>query len=220
MSDLRANVKAPFELILVDTNPALCAAWRTAFQAWERVSVVHGCFEQLSEFDLMVSPANSFGLMDGGIDAAIIRYFGDELAVRVQVRILAEFWGEQPVGTCLIVETGNKQHPFLAHTPTMRVPMVVTGTDNVYSAMRAMLLAAYKHNATQERQITKIACPGLGTGVGMMSPETAARQMAIAYKHFLEPPTHAEWRDAIDRHLRVTMPSHKPILPEIIPISC
>jgi len=210
---------APFEIILVDPNPALCAAWRTAFQAWERVRIVHGCFEQLPAFDLMVSPANSFGLMDGGIDAAIIRYFGDELAVRVQARIRVEFWGEQPVGTCFIIETGDPQHPFLAHTPTMRVPMVVEGTDNVYSAMRAMLLATHKHNATQERRIATIACPGLGTGVGMMPPEMAARQMAIAYKHFLEPPTHAEWRDAIERHLRVTMPSRKPIVPEIIPIA-
>ncbi len=211
---------APFELILVDTNPALCAAWRTAFQSWDGVEIVQGRFEDLPEFDLMVSPANSFGLMDGGIDAAIVTYFGENLAVRVQENILAEFWGEQPVGTSLIVETGNPQHPFLAHTPTMRVPMVLAGTDNVYSAMRAMLLAAYKHNLTKDRKIQTIACPGLGTGVGMLSPEVAARQMAIAYKHFLEPPTHADWRDAIERHLRVTMPSRKPIQPEVIPASC
>lgn len=35
---------------------------------------------------------------------------------------------------------GDEDHPYLAHTPTMRVPKPITGTDNVYNAMRTMLL--------------------------------------------------------------------------------
>lgn len=201
----------PFDLILVDPSPVLCAAWRMAFREWDGhgVQIVNGRFERLPEFDLLVSAANSFGLMDGGVDAAIVNYFGDALADRVQARIRDEFLGEQPVGTCLIVPTGNSKHPFLAHTPTMRVPEVIARTDNVYNAMRAMLLAVRKHNAEQTETIRIVACPGLGTGVGMMPPHVAARQMAVAYKHFLEPPTRADWRDAIDRHLRITMPERK-----------
>ncbi|ECE9311446.1 phage tail protein, partial [Salmonella enterica subsp. enterica serovar Napoli] len=35
----------------------------------------------------MVSTANSFGLMDGGVDAAITAYFGPQLQERVQRNI-------------------------------------------------------------------------------------------------------------------------------------
>jgi len=44
---------------------------------------VNGKFEELKQFDCMVSAANSFGLMDGGVDLAIICYFGVELMDRV-----------------------------------------------------------------------------------------------------------------------------------------
>jgi len=52
---------------------------------------------------------------------------------RVQERILQDYLGEQPVGTSIIVETGHHKHPFIAHTPTMRVPMPIATTDNVYT---------------------------------------------------------------------------------------
>src|SRR5688500_7101894 len=107
------------KLILVDTNPGLCIALDQAFTGLTGVEIVHGPFEALDQFDCMVSPANSFGLMDGGVDAAIIRFFGSQLQQRVQKRILDEFLGEQPIGTSMIVETGHPDHGFLAHTPTM-----------------------------------------------------------------------------------------------------
>ncbi|MFH7027510.1 MAG: macro domain-containing protein [Heteroscytonema crispum UTEX LB 1556] len=66
----------------------------------------------------MVSPANSFGMIDGGIDATIMRFFGHSLA-RVQRHILEDYLGQQPVGTSMIVETSHHKHPFLAYTPTM-----------------------------------------------------------------------------------------------------
>ena len=71
----------------------------------------------------MVSAANSFGLMDGGVDLAITRFFGVQLMERVQAHILQEYLGEQPIGTSFTIETGHPKHPFVAHTPTMRVPM-------------------------------------------------------------------------------------------------
>jgi O-acetyl-ADP-ribose deacetylase (regulator of RNase III) len=193
------------KLILVDPQVALCAAWRERFADLANVEVVPGYFEELPAFDCMVSAANSFGLMDGGVDAAITRYFGEALMFRVQERILADYLGEQPIGTSMIVETAHPKHPFLAHTPTMRVPMPITVTDNVYTAMWAMLLAVRRHNLTSEQPISLLACPGLGTGVGQMPPEEAARQMALAYRHFLSPPKTIHWsfatlrQDAIGR---------------------
>lgn len=175
-------------LILVSPEPLLCAAFREQFQELPRVQVVEGYFERLPEFDCLVSPANSFGLMDGGMDAAIIRFFGSALEERVQRTILDEYRGEQPVGTSVVVETGHLRHPYLAHTPTMRIPMPIARTDYPYLSMGAMLLAVDRHNRQAERPIRSVACPGLGTGVGRMPFAEAARQMALAYRNFLSPP--------------------------------
>ena len=185
-------------LILVDPNPSLCWEWQKQFAELPNIEVVNGYFEELDDYDCLVSAANSFGLMDGGVDGAIIRYFGDALMRRVQRRIVDEYLGEQPIGTSLIVETEDLRHPFLAHTPTMRIPMPISRTDNVYTAMWAMLLAVRQHNRQCEREDVKrsigiVACPGLGTGTGRVPYEEAARQMALAYRHFLNPPNYINW---------------------------
>jgi O-acetyl-ADP-ribose deacetylase (regulator of RNase III) len=193
----------PLKLILVDVRPEICAAFEKYFAELPNVEVYCGYFEGLPTYDCFVSAANSFGLMDGGVDYAIIRYFGLELMQRVQDHILEHFLGEQPVGTSFIVETGAEKHPFLAHTPTMRVPMEITRTDNVYLAMWAMLRAVHHHNLTNERKITTIACPGLGTGVGRISPNEAARQMSLAYANYLNQPTFLNWGVAAYRQSQI-----------------
>jgi O-acetyl-ADP-ribose deacetylase (regulator of RNase III) len=190
-------------LILVDPKPALCDAFREQFLALPNVEIVTGKFEQLSAYDCMVSAANSFGLMDGGVDAAITQFFGYELQEQVQKRIVDEFLGEQPVGTSIIVETNHPKHPFIAHTPTMRVPMDIAHTDHVYLAMWAMLLAVRQHNLKSEKRINIVACPGLGTATGHVPYRQAARQMALAYEHFLNPPSYLDWRFADKRQEKV-----------------
>jgi O-acetyl-ADP-ribose deacetylase (regulator of RNase III) len=192
------------KLILVDPKLELCNAFKLAFKDLPNVEIVHGRFERLPMFDCMVSAANSFGLMDGGVDAAITTYFGAQLMLRVQERILEEYLGEQPVGTSIIVETNHAVHPFIAHTPTMRVPMDISLTDNVYVAMWAMLLAVRKHNEQQtNKPINIVACPGLGTATGKVPYHQAAQQMALAYKNFLNPPRNINWGYASERHLNV-----------------
>jgi O-acetyl-ADP-ribose deacetylase (regulator of RNase III) len=171
----------------------VCKAFHTYFDKLPNVEIINSAFENIGEYDCMVSPANSFGLMDGGIDAAITNYFGSQLMRRVQQYIIAEYLGEQPVGTSFIIATKHEKHPFLAHTPTMRVPMEIAHTDNVYLAMAAMLRAVYIHNRTAERKIETIVCPGLGTGYGNVPFREASRQMALAYHNFLNPPTSINW---------------------------
>lgn len=188
------------KLILVDPNQDMIIAWHAYFEGLPNVEIVKGYFETLPEFDCMVSAANSFGLMDGGVDLAIIRFFGVELQARVQQHILDKFLGEQPVGTSIIIETNYEKRPFLAHTPTMRVPLNIQHTDNVYLAMWSMLLAVRQHNEISERKINIIACPGLGTGYGRMPFTEAARQMALAYNNYLNPPQGITWRYAGERH--------------------
>ncbi len=59
-------------------------AFPQAFQQLPNVEIVHGYFEQLPVFDCMVSAATSFGLMDGGVAAAITDFFGVGFMQRVQ----------------------------------------------------------------------------------------------------------------------------------------
>jgi len=191
------------KLILVDPIPDLCQAWGKHFDALPHVSIVLGRFEDLPAFDCIVSAANSFGLMDGGVDAAITRFFGGDLQRVVQRRILDEYLGEQPVGTSMIVETGHSAHPFVAHTPTMRVPMTIARTDNVYRAMWAMLIAVRRHNQTSDQRIGVMACPGLGTRTGQVPFHEAAHQMALAYRNSLDPPDALDWRFAERRQTEV-----------------
>lgn len=211
------NPTASIHLILVDPQPALCEAFRERFVGLPNVDIVCGRFEELPAFDCMVSAANSFGLMDGGVDAAITRFFGDQLQERVQKRILDEYLGEQPVGTSMIVETTHPKHPFIAHTPTMRLPMEIAHTDYAYLAMWAMLLAVRQHNLKSNQPIQRIACPGLGTATGRVPYRQAARQMALAYANFLRPPSQLNWRVAHDRQDQVRYGGDRGLLfpPEI-----
>ena len=196
--------KGSFALKLVDLNGKVADAWREQFASMPHVEIVCGRFEDVEEYDCIVSPANSFGLMDGGIDLALINHFGPDLMGRVQERIIREFFGEQPVGTCFIVPTGNKLHPYLAHAPTMRVPTVIRGTENCYLAMAAMLREVAMFNrGTNGTTIDTVLCPGLGTATGRMPASEAARQMALAYKHFLTPPASIDWDYAMERDVVV-----------------
>ena len=74
----------PDKLILVGVDKNLCAAWEEAFAEFPKVEVVHSYFQNIESYDCMVSAANSFGLMDGGIDGAITNFFGPDLPRRVQ----------------------------------------------------------------------------------------------------------------------------------------
>lgn len=190
-------------LIIVDPNKPFCDAMRDYTVGIDEIDIVRGYFEKLPEYDCMVSAANSFGLMDGGVDLAITNYFGEQLMQRVQQRILDDYLGEQPVGTSIIVPTLHPKHPFLAHTPTMRVPMEIAHTDNVYKAMWAMLLAVRQHNQIAEYKIEIIACPGLGTGYGRVPFGEAARQMSMALRNFLKPPKWIDWNFATKRQLEI-----------------
>ena len=71
----------------------------------------------------MVSPANSFGFMDGGIDALYLKHFGSQLQGQLQQAIQTRHHGELLVGAAEVIETGSKRIPYLIAAPTMRVPM-------------------------------------------------------------------------------------------------
>src|SRR5437588_96556 len=128
-------------LWLVHPDEEMSEAFRERFSGLPNVRVIRGRFEDLGPHDCFVTAGNAFGLMTAGIDAAVVRRFGEDLMRRVQRYIMDQFYGEQPVGTAFIVPTGDPSLPFLAHAPTMRVPGGIDGTDKVYAATWAALLA-------------------------------------------------------------------------------
>jgi O-acetyl-ADP-ribose deacetylase (regulator of RNase III) len=190
-------------LILVDRGKEFCDVLRWQFRSHPEVEVVCGRFEELPNFDCVVTAGNSFGLMDAGMDLAVVRYFGKHVMELIQKQILEDYLGEQPVGTCIIVPTNHATHPFVAHAPTMRVPMNIQGTDHVYLALWAALSAAHRNNRSAVRKIETLACPGLGTGTGGMDSLEAALQLCLAYEHYRNPPKFLNPSVAQERHERV-----------------
>lgn len=186
-------------LWLVHSADAMCEAFRERFAELPRVRVICGRFEDLEPHDCFVTAGNAFGLMTAGIDAAVVHRFGEELMQRVQHCIMDQFFGEQPVGTAFVIPTGQPTLPFLAHAPTMRVPGSIEGTDKVYAATWAALLAIAAHNRNAEHRIEVAAFPAMGTGFGGVPFGEAARQMAVAYRHFLEPPHRLDWDLVVER---------------------
>jgi O-acetyl-ADP-ribose deacetylase (regulator of RNase III) len=206
---------AKLRLVLVDTDPKVCAAFSAYFGSVRGVEIVNGPLEELRAFDCITMPGNSFGFVTGGVEAAILRFFGDHLIGRIRSRIHEQFSGEQPVGTSIIVPTGDEEFPFVAHTPLMRVPMPIAMTDNVYLAMWATLHAVRAHNriVPEEQQIQRLVCPGFCTITGRVTPDEAARQMALAYKNFVEPPVRMDWNVAFDRQDTIGRGGDFPIMP-------
>jgi O-acetyl-ADP-ribose deacetylase (regulator of RNase III) len=187
------------ELWLVHPDGEMCAAFEQRFAGLPGVRVVQNRFEDLEPHDCFVTAGNAFGHMTAGIDAAVIHRLGEDLLKRVQHRIMDEFFGEQPVGTAFIIPTDDPAIPFLAHAPTMRVPGSIEGTDKVYCASWAALLAIHAHNRHAGGPIEVVAMPAMGTGFGGVPYGEAARQMAAAYRHFLEPPHRLDWDFVAER---------------------
>ena len=110
------------EIWLVHPEDEMCTAFHKRFAAFPHVRVIQRWLEELEPHDCFVTAGNSFGMMTAGIDAAVVRLFGQQIMGHVQHRIMDEFLGEQPVGTAFIVPTDYPRCPFVAHAPTMRVP--------------------------------------------------------------------------------------------------
>lgn len=164
-------------LKLVGRDPALVRAWQRVFEDDDEVTAVEGDYFE-HPADAMVSPANSFGIMDGGIDLAIRDALGLGVQTKLQRAIVERWHGELPIGCAEVVETGHERWPYLVAAPTMRVPESVASTLNAYLAFRAVLIACARQPA-----IRSLVCCGLATGIGRMEPNRCATQMKVAWQH-------------------------------------
>ena len=196
-------------IILTSVEEPLVESWKRFCGDLDFVTVHRGSIFDVA-CDAVVSPANSFGFMDGGIDLLYSQYFGWHVQDRLQDAIREQHQGELVVGAAEIVETDNTDLPFLIAAPTMRVPMILRDSFNPYLAARAALLLAAQGifnggTYTGEKvadYVETIAFPGLGTGVGRIGPNTCARQVRAAIDAVLvERSTFPQsWVEAQSRH--------------------
>ena len=129
---------------------------RWATRHCDRIEIFPGRFEDLAQFDCVATAGNSFGLLDAGFDLAVHKFFGPGVQEQIQRRILSDFLGEQPVGTSILVPTGHDRCPWVAHSPTMRIPMNIEGTDHVYQATWATILEVARMNAAGHARIATL----------------------------------------------------------------
>ena len=197
------------KIILTATDDALADAWHRFCGDLPDVSVYRGSILDI-RCDALVSPANSYGFMDGGIDLIYSNYFGWHLQARLQEIIKTRHHGELLVGAAEIVPTDNADIPFLIAAPTMRVPMELEYSVIPYLACRAVLLLIRygsflegPHAGTPIADVVKsVAFPGLGTGDGHVGPNVCARQVRLAIEEVcLGMGTYPDsWADAHKRH--------------------
>lgn len=177
------------KIYILDRSRATTRYAELYFHNLNNIEVVTAEFEDFMRdylVDCVVSPANAYGLMDGGYDLAITRYFGEQLKERVQKYIVDHLYGEQPVGTSILVDAG-KNGQCLIHTPTMRTPEVIRDPRTVYHCMRSTLICAYQNN------IRSIVIPFFGGGCGGIHPNVVAQMMWKAYVQIHNPPKKLDW---------------------------
>ncbi|KAK3096701.1 hypothetical protein FSP39_002545 [Pinctada imbricata] len=187
-----------------DINKKMVQCWDSTFSKYKGQGIEVSCgdiFQGGPEVDAIVSPANGFGFMDGGIDMVFSRHFGWQMQKRLQKLLKEEYHGELMVGNAVIIPAyeadnppkpedikgcnGEKPIKWLISAPTMRVPLDVSDTANAYLAFRGIIIAVQKHNQDPTKEpIKSVLCPGLGTAVGSMDPQICATQMLNAYESF------------------------------------
>lgn len=113
--------------------------------------------------DAIVNPANSLGIMGGGVAGAIRHHGGDQIQAEAMAR------APIAIGAALVTGAGELPARFVIHAPTMEEPGMKIGAENVRRAARAALIAA------DANKYQVLAIPGMGTGVGGVAMDEAAR---------------------------------------------
>src|SRR5882757_6440207 len=104
--------------------------------------------------DAVVNPANSLGIMGGGVGGSLRRQGGDVIQqAAMQAAPIA-------VGAALVTTAGQLPAKNVIHVPTMEEPGMMIGAENVRRAARAALIASDRNN------FKVIAIPGIGTDLG------------------------------------------------------
>lgn len=166
----------------------------------------------------IVSPGNSFGHMDGGLDKAISSYFGHKLGIsqsqvssRVQRLIFETCRGYNPPTNALILELGpTSTVPLLIHLPTMSTPMAIPeGDPVVFNCVWNLLNAVDNYNRTRPGTLDTILVPALAAGYGKVTVESCACQIAAAVGLYYRG-IQGNWAHmcSLDSHIRALAKHH------------
>ncbi len=125
------------------------------------------------DVDAIVNPANSYGLMGGGVALSIKNKGG--------IEIEEEAISNAPIqiGEAVATTGGRLNVGYVIHAPTMEEPAQPTNLDSIKKATLAALKMA------SELEISSIAFPGMGTGVGGVPKKEASVAMLKVIKDFL-----------------------------------
>ena len=171
------------KIYIVEKDTYFASCLKEAFFGVNNVNVICSDIRNFfnihqSEIDCLVSPANAFGRMNGGYDAALSDILGWTFQEKVQKYIKENFYGEQGVATSFIIDT-DFQNLKLIHTPTMRYPDLIKDPFIVYYAMRSTLICALNNH------IKTIVIPLFGGYYGGIDPEVGSKMMFNAYDQIL-----------------------------------
>jgi O-acetyl-ADP-ribose deacetylase (regulator of RNase III) len=124
--------------------------------------------------DAIVNPANSLMIMGGGV-AGVLKRVGGDIIERE-----ARKYAPVPIGKAVVTPGGLLRAKYVIHAPTMEKPAMRIRPENVYHATFAALTKAF------DLTLKTIAFPGMGTGIGGLSPKSAGREMIRAIREFLD----------------------------------
>jgi O-acetyl-ADP-ribose deacetylase (regulator of RNase III) len=121
------------------------------------------------DIDAVVSPANTKGIMNGGYDAVLRRYFG--VGIEYSVRQYLEKF-QIDVGQAIAVKTGHPKVEWLIVSPTVSV----TGEGLSGHASVSYACAYNSVKVAHQRGAKYLGMTGLGSGVGGLDRRESARQ--------------------------------------------
>lgn len=177
------------KLVIVTSNTIFLDRCKEYFGSNPNVTLENGWIQDIKrEGAAFVSPANSLGFMDGGIDEVLSRHMfpGCEKEVKRMIAGLGHktLLGRPylRVGSALWISVGPSTA--LISAPTMFLPHPIKGTQNVYWAMQASLLAMKKIIKESKGDIDTMVITSMGCGTGCMDPEEAALQTFAAWREF------------------------------------
>lgn len=180
------------KIYLLDINKEMTDTWQRFFKDVPNIEIHNSDFitfmKAHEDVEAIVSPANSFGLMDGGYDKAIIDYLGPNAQTNVLTMLNVVYYGEQPVGTCLLVPFWKYS---ILHTPTMRTPGKIVDRTVIYSCMRSVLLTCMK------AKIKSVVIPAFGGCTGQVDKREIANMMRLAYEQITHMPDELNWSNIL-----------------------
>jgi O-acetyl-ADP-ribose deacetylase (regulator of RNase III) len=135
------------------------------------IEVIHGSILEVRA-DAIVNPANSLGLMGGGVAGVIKRYGGEQIEREAMSK------APIPVGSAVLTKAGKLPFLGVIHAPTMEDPAMETTEEKVRLAVRSAIALADREG------FKTLAMPGMGTGVGRLPKDVAAKSMMEEIRSF------------------------------------